>query len=327
VPVGVGAATKSRGDSIAAARAAAAAAVPASEHVDLIEMAPSQPGWLEREEALLRDVEARGDPVTEATPAGTHDSTVEYIPMAQRADDAVLKEADVSVRIVTKTGFDIVRCVVVSTAFACVFFSSLSLQLLTDLFRSMVCVHHDAHTTRPRFGRYGNVGPRNDIAFFHARTEVATAQRLQLAHHSAEILEEVCSIFGFNAYYATLFYQRDSVSRFMTGLGSVGQGQGLMLNIWPIEQQLGECGGATPAHSRTAVRSDPFAWCYFYGLCIHKLAHFHYVNHGTIHDFFMDELRIEHSEAWIELLLKNGFDPAKLCTSDLSHTLMFTIVN
>ena len=108
------AATKTRSNPMAAARAEAAAAVPASQHVDLIEMTPSQPGWLEREEALLREVEARGDPVTEATPAGAHTSTVEYIPMAQRADDAVLKEADVSVRIVTKTGFDIVRCVVIT---------------------------------------------------------------------------------------------------------------------------------------------------------------------------------------------------------------------
>ena len=244
---------------------------------------PGQPGWLEREEELLREVQARGDPATELVPAGTHDSTEEYVSIAMRAEDEVLKDANVSVVLSKKTGFDIVR--------------------------------------------YGNVGPRNDIAFFHSRSEEATSQRLALAHYAAEILEEVCSVFAFNAYYATLFYQRHSVSRFLTGLGNVGKGQGLLINIWPIEQKFGECGGETAALTREQVRSEPFCWCYLYGLCIHKLAHFHYVNHGTVHDFFMDELRIEYSEAWIELLLARGFDPAQLCTSEISHTLMFTVVN
>ena len=121
--------------------------------------------------------------------------------------------------------------------------------------------------------------------------------------------------------------QRDAVSRFLTGLGQVGKGQGLLLNIWPIEQKCGERGGATPALTRAEVRANPFPWCYFYGLCIHKLAHFHYVNHGTVHDFYMDELRIEHCEDWIQLLLARGFDPAELCTAEQGHKLLFTVVN
>ena len=35
----------------------------------------------------------------------------------------------------------------------------------------------------------------------------------------------------------------------------------------------------------------------------------------------------EFSEAWIDLLLKRGFDPAQLCTSEFSHNLLFTVVN
>ena len=273
----------SGGASASKAEGAAAESESAAEHVELVRITPGQPGWLEREEELLREVQARGDPATELVPAGTHDSTEEYVSIAMRAEDEVLKDANVSVVLSKKTGFDIVR--------------------------------------------YGNVGPRNDIAFFHSRSEEATSQRLALAHYAAEILEEVCSVFAFNAYYATLFYQRHSVSRFLTGLGNVGKGQGLLINIWPIEQKFGECGGETAALTREQVRSEPFCWCYLYGLCIHKLAHFHYVNHGTVHDFFMDELRIEYSEAWIELLLARGFDPAQLCTSEISHTLMFTVVN
>ena len=53
-------------------------------------------------------------------------------------------------------------------------------------------------------------------------------------------------------------------------------------------------------------------YCYFYGLLIHKLGHFHDILHGTRHDYYMNELRIEFLDAWIELLLRRGFDPAQV---------------
>ena len=51
-------------------------------------------------------------------------------------------------------------------------------------------------------------------------------------------------------------------------------------------------------------------YAYFFGLCVHKLAHFFDVVHGTRHDFFMDEYRAHYAAAWTALLLARGFDPA-----------------
>ena len=39
------------------------------------------------------------------------------------------------------------------------------------------------------------------------------------------------------------------------------------------------------------MRSDPYVYAYLYGLCVHKLAHFFDVVHGTRHDFYMSEYR------------------------------------
>ena len=50
---------------------------------------------------------------------------------------------------------------------------------------------------------------------------------------------------------------------------------------------------------------------------IHKLGHFHDIVHGTRHDFFMNELRVEFLLEWIALLERHKFDPAKLEMSEL----------
>lgn len=68
------------------------------------------------------------------------------------------------------------------------------------------------------------------------------------------------------ASQVTLFYEVGASSRFVR--------QKLLYNIAPIEE-----------HKRSLllsdVRTDPFVYCYFYGLCVHKLAHFFDVVHGT----------------------------------------------
>jgi len=70
-----------------------------------------------------------------------------------------------------------------------------------------------------------------------------------------------------------------------------------------------------------AARRDPFIWCYLYGLMIHKLGHFHDIVHGTRHDYYMHELRIEFLEPWLELLEAKGFDPAAIETGELRFTV------
>lgn len=76
----------------------------------------------------------------------------------------------------------------------------------------------------------------------------------------------------------------------------------------------------------TDVRMDPFAYMYIYGLHIHKLAHFHDIVHGTRHDFFMNELRIEFLDEWIRLLERHGFDPAFLETSPMGEKMLKQVV-
>jgi hypothetical protein len=60
------------------------------------------------------------------------------------------------------------------------------------------------------------------------------------------------------------------------------------------------------------IRTHAWPYMYFYGLFAHKLAHFFDVVHGTRHDFFMNEYRIESMTRWITLLRRKGFDPAAL---------------
>ena len=122
--------------------------------------------------------------------------------------------------------------------------------------------------------RWGNIGENGDVAFFHSRHEECGEARLQLVTRCAEALRLVSEVFEFNPYFVALFYQKNTLSRFLTRDGSIGQGQGMLLNMWPVEVRCLEKGIADP-------RSDPFVYCYLYGLFVHKLAHFHYINHGT----------------------------------------------
>ena len=71
------------------------------------------------------------------------------------------------------------------------------------------------------------------------------------------------------------------------------------------------CGAVLPAQCR-ALRRAAASYMYFYGLFCHKLAHFFDVVHGTRHDFFMNEFRIDTLFKWIALLHKKGWDPAEL---------------
>ena len=60
------------------------------------------------------------------------------------------------------------------------------------------------------------------------------------------------------------------------------------------------------------LRSSRARYAYFFGLCVHKLAHFFDVVHGTRHDFFMSEYRANYHLRWVQLLLSRGFDPASV---------------
>ena len=60
------------------------------------------------------------------------------------------------------------------------------------------------------------------------------------------------------------------------------------------------------------IRSFPFSYMYFYGLFAHKLGHFFDVVHGTRHDVFMNEYKIEGMTKWIKLLRRHGWSPAEL---------------
>jgi len=71
-----------------------------------------------------------------------------------------------------------------------------------------------------------------------------------------------------------------------------------------------------------SVRSDPWTYCYLYGLMIHKLGHFHDIVHGTRHDYYMNELRIEFLENWLDLLESKGFDPASVETQELTRRMV-----
>ena len=92
----------------------------------------------------------------------------------------------------------------------------------------------------------------------------------------------------------TLFYEIGAGSRFVR--------QKLLFNVWPVEQHKA-------SGQLNDVRADPYVYAYFYGLCVHKLAHFFDVVHGTRHDFYMTEYRANHDLRWIQLLLERGFEP------------------
>ena len=67
------------------------------------------------------------------------------------------------------------------------------------------------------------------------------------------------------------------------------------------------------------VAKHPFVHMYIYGLMIHKLGHFHDIVHGTRHDFYMQELRIEFMMAWLDYLEHQGFNPAQLETGEFGR--------
>ena len=109
----------------------------------------------------------------------------------------------------------------------------------------------------------------------------------------------------------TLFYQRDSVSRFIR--------QKIMFNVWPIDD-------FRESHKIVDIRQHPWPYMYFYGLFAHKLAHFFDVVHGTRHDFFMNEYKIESITRWINLLRRKGFDPAALESGPYGEQFLKNVV-
>ena len=97
--------------------------------------------------------------------------------------------------------------------------------------------------------------------------------------------------------------------------------QRVLLNTEPIFERLQS---TLLLKGVTDVREDSEGWCYcyLYGLLIHKLGHYHDIVHGTRHDFYMNELRIEYMESWIALLEKKGLDPAAIETSVLTRRMV-----
>ena len=152
-----------------------------------------------------------------------------------------------------------------------------------------------------------------DIAFFHHRVSLAeiydemTHKRQQLVKECCGALRDVCDfVFSYDAAKVTLFYEKGALSRFVR--------QKLLFNVAPVEERKREKGTSLPPPSGALtrltsshaiettflaynlpipaaglidVRTDPFVYAYFYGLCVHKLAHFFDVVHGTRHDFYM----------------------------------------
>ena len=132
-----------------------------------------------------------------------------------------------------------------------------------------------------------------DVAFFHHRLSDFTPARRRLVLECTFVLDEVCKCFGYDPAKITLFYQARALSRFVR--------QKLFFNIYPIEEHC--------QYTKDA-RLEPFTYCYFFGLAVHKLAHFFDVVHGTRHEFMMTEYRCHHALKFIELLTSRGFDPA-----------------
>ncbi len=156
-----------------------------------------------------------------------------------------------------------------------------------------------------RIGNFTDqVGDIPDIAFFHQRKTVfqiydeARYKRQTLVKQCCGALRDVCDrVFNVDPARVTLFWEPGAASRFVK--------QRLLFNIVEIEERA-------KSEGLVDVRTDPFVYCHFYGLCVHKLAHFFDVVHGTRHDFFMSEYRALYTTQWVQLLLARGFDPEKV---------------
>ena len=148
------------------------------------------------------------------------------------------------------------------------------------------------------------------IAFFHCRDYIApvTEERLALVKDITVVLKEMCEVFSYNAYYITLFYQPGSQSRFMQ--------QKLLFNIAALEKWKNE-------KKLNKITDDEYIYLYFYGLMVHKMSHYHDGLHGSRHDFFQNEMRIEFMIDWLDYLESKGFDPEKI---DLDETMIETTV-
>lgn len=146
--------------------------------------------------------------------------------------------------------------------------------------------------------RVGTFG-KSDVIFFHHRMTLAELydenrnRRQRLVKECCCVLDDVAGVFGYDPAKVALFYQRGVVSRFVS--------QKLYFNLAPIE-----------ARRQGDARTDPFTYCYFWGLFVHKLSHFFDIVHGTRHDFFQTEYRSHFALNFIALLLARGFDPSKV---------------
>lgn len=133
-----------------------------------------------------------------------------------------------------------------------------------------------------------------DIAFFHHRLTLDefTPERERLVRQCCQVLRDVSYVFNYDPAFITLFYEVGATSRFIR--------QKVMFNLAPVEEHA-------LANGISDVRLDPFCYTYFYGLCVHKLAHFFDVVHGTRHNYFMNEFRCNFVCQWMELLESKGF--------------------
>lgn len=118
-------------------------------------------------------------------------------------------------------------------------------------------------------------------------------------------------MFDYETAYVTLFYEAKSTSRFIR--------QKILLNIAPIDEYRLQ-------NKIPDVSKHPFAYTYFYGLLIHKLAHFFDIVHGTRHDFFMTEYRCVFMMKWLNLLDKHGFDSEQVFNMSLYKPHLFDVV-
>lgn len=155
---------------------------------------------------------------------------------------------------------------------------------------------------RPGFDlvRVGNfsesVEGLQDVAFFHHRLTLSefTPERECLVRQCCAVLRDVAQgVFDYDPAFITLFYEVGATSRFIR--------QKLMFNLAPVEAHA-------IANRIVDIRLDPFCYTYFYGLCVHKLAHFFDVVHGTRHNYFMNEFRCNYICQWMDLLADKGFD-------------------
>jgi len=151
------------------------------------------------------------------------------------------------------------------------------------------------------FPRRGCDGAK-EVAYFHHKTSVYQVYEDPsfqcFIKQCCVVLDDVSSsVFGYDTALIALFYQPNAVSRFVR--------QKLLFNIYPIEQFKKKLNDENPVD----IRRYAYPYCYFFGLCVHKLAHFFDVVHGTRHEFFMNEYRVHYALHFIQLLIRRGFDP------------------